>query len=122
MNNSEIKARQFIDKQRKRTATLGAQRHQRGIYKVTSDNPGKLENEEVPVMTSPPIIDFNGETLYDSGMTIKQASISNQNVAKYIQNRRTTNPPRTTGLTIVNAGLMGAKHSAAPSHIGNATG
>ena len=77
MNNSEIKARQFIDKQRKRTATLGAQRHQRGIYKVTSDNPGKLENEEVPVMTSPPIIDFNGETLYDSGMTIKQASISN---------------------------------------------
>ncbi len=34
MHNAEVKARQFIERQRKRTATLGAQRHHRHIYKV----------------------------------------------------------------------------------------
>lgn len=109
MTNNEMKARQFIDKQRKRTATLGGQRH---IYKVTANvndkqtpQPVQINTQTRPFMQadgsthldktssfnlSPPMMDFTGETLYDSGMTIKQAAIVNQSQAQYVQNLRTT--------------------------------
>ena len=35
-----------------------------------------------PHFSSPPIVDINGDHLYDSGLMIKQAALTNQ--AKYI--------------------------------------
>ena len=54
-------------------------------------------NVEPSNFVSPPVVDFSGENLNESGLSIKQVKASSQPVvqAKYVANRKTVDEMRT---------------------------